>query len=191
MSETIRCFLAFDLENDEVFRKLVNIQKLMIKTGANLKIVKPQNLHFTLRFLGNITVDLIDKISTKMEKINFNPFSIELKGMGFFPNLNSPRVIWVGITAGTKTMNSIFDQIEIQLRQLGLDPDYRGFSPHLTLARVKSNRNSDHLINFVKTHVDYLIGTVKLNSIHLKKSELFPTGPIYSTINEFPSKVEV
>ena len=96
-----------------------------------------------------------------------------------------------GITAGTKTMNSIFDQIEIQLRQLGLDPDYRGFSPHLTLARVKSNRNTDPLINFVKNHVDYNIGTVNINSIHLKKSELFPTGPIYSTINEFPSKVEV
>lgn len=191
MSETIRSFLAFDLENNEVFRNLVSIQKLMIKTGANLKIVKPQNLHFTLRFLGNITVDLIEKISTKMEKINFNPFSIELKGMGVFPNLNSPRVIWVGITAGTKTMNRIFDEIEIQLRQLGLDPDYRGFSPHLTLARVKSNRNSDYLIDFVKTHVDYLIGTVNLNSIHLKKSELFPTGPIYSTINVFPSKVEV
>ena len=191
MSETIRCFLAFDLENNEVFRKLVSIQKLMIKTGANLKIVKPQNLHFTLRFLGNITADLIDKISTKMEKINFNPFSIDLKGMGVFPNLISPRVIWVGITAGTKTMNSIFDQIEIQLRQLGLDPDYRGFSPHLTLARVKSNRSNDHLRNFVKNHVDYTIGTVNLNSIHLKKSELFPTGPIYSTINEFPSKVEV
>ncbi len=191
MSETIRCFLAFDIENNEVFRKLVSIQKLMIKTGANLKLVKSQNLHFTLRFLGNITIDLINKISKKMEKIDFTPFSIELKGIGVFPNLNYPRVIWVGITAGTKTLNSIFDQIEIQLRQLGLDPDCRGFSPHLTLARVKSIRNIDQLITFVKNHADYNIGTVNLNTIYLKKSELFPTGPIYSTIYEFPSKVEV
>ena len=191
MSETPRCFLAFDLENNEILRKLVNVQKLIFKTGANLKIIKQQNLHLTLRFLGNITNDLIEKVSTKMQKIDFNPFSIELKGIGVFPNLYSPRVIWVGITEGTKKMNKIFDQIEVQLRQLAFKPDYKGFSPHLTLARVKYGKNNDQLTTFIKNHVEYNIGSINLNCIKLKKSELTPTGPIYATIKKFYSKDEV
>ena len=191
MSEITRCFLAFDLENNEILRKLVNVQKLISKTGANLKIIKQQNLHLTLRFLGNITTDLVEKVSVKMQKIEFNPFSIELKGIGVFPNLYSPRVIWVGIVEGTKKMNNIFDQIEVQLRELGFNPDYKGFSPHLTLARVKYGKNNDQLTTFLKNYVEYRIGAVNLNCIQLKKSELMPTGPFYTTIKTFYSKVEV
>ena len=191
MSETTRCFLAFDLENNEILRKLVNVQKLISKTGANLKIINQQNLHFTLRFLGNINTDLIEKVLVKMQKIVFTPFSIELKGIGVFPNLYSPRIIWAGIAEGTKKMNNIFDQIEIQLRQLGFNPDYKGFSPHLTLARVKYGKNNDQLTTFLKNYVEYRIGNVNLNCIQLKKSELMSTGPFYTTIKKFYSKVEV
>ena len=191
MFETTRCFLAFDLENNEILRKLVNVQKLISKTGANLKIINQQNLHFTLRFLGNINTDLIEKVLVKMQKIVFTPFSIELKGIGVFPNLYSPRIIWAGIAEGTKKMNNIFDQIEIQLRQLGFNPDYKGFSPHLTLARVKYGKNNDQLTTFLKNYVEYRIGNVNLNCIKLKKSELMPTGPFYTTIKKFYSKVEV
>ncbi len=189
--KTTRCFLAFDLENNEILRKLVNVQKLISKTGTNLKIINQQNLHFTLRFLGNINTDLIEKVSVKMQKIIFTSFSIELKGIGVFPNLYSPRIIWAGIAEGTKKMNNIFDQIEIQLRQLGFNPDYKGFSPHLTLARVKYGKNNDQLTTFLKNYVEYRIGTVNLNCIQLKKSELMPTGPFYTTIKKFYSKVEV
>ena len=191
MSEVIRCFLAFDIENDEVLRKVVSIQQLLIKTGATLKIVKPENIHITMRFLGNISSNSITKISNRLQVIDFVSFFAELNGIGVFPNINRPRVVWVGINKGSKELMNIFDQIEPILQKLGFRPDFKGFSPHLTIARVKSPKNKAQLINFVKNNSVHNIGAIKIKSLKLKRSVLSPIGPIYTTIKQFYSKPEV
>jgi 2'-5' RNA ligase len=191
MPETIRCFLAFDIENDEVLRKLVNIQKLLLNTGAALKIVKSENIHITMRFLGNISSNLIEKISNDLQWIDFNSFSVKLNGLGVFPKINHPRVVWVGITKGSKELFNIFDQIEPILQKLGFSHDFKGFLPHLTIARVKSPKNKEQLINLVKNKSAYNIGVIRIKSLKLKKSNLSSVGPIYSTIKNFYSKSEV
>ena len=85
----------------------------------------------------------------------------------------------------------IFNQIEPKLNKLGFTPDRKGFSPHLTIARVKSGKNRDILINFIKEKSDYDFGRIKIKSLKLKKSDLLPKGPVYTTIKQFRPRVEV
>lgn len=191
MSEKLRCFLAFDIENENVLKRLVNLQQLTVKTGASLKIVKPENIHITMRFLGTVTYDFIKKISNKIQEIEFNAFQVEIKGIGVFPNIRRPRVVWVGIKRGSENLIKIFNQIELHLQKLGLRPEFKNFSPHLTIARVKSPKNKDRLIDFVKKNSGYNLGDIKITSLKLKKSDLTRNGPVYTTIKQFFPKIEV
>ena len=100
MYQAIRCFLAFDIENSTILRKIVEIQKHLSDTGSIIKFVKPENIHITMKFLSNISPKLIEKTSTELQKIEFNSFRAVLKGLGVFPRISHPRVIWIGITRG-------------------------------------------------------------------------------------------
>ncbi|MCW4008216.1 MAG: RNA 2',3'-cyclic phosphodiesterase [Candidatus Bathyarchaeota archaeon] len=184
MSESVRSFIAFDIESDAVLRRVAAAQSLLAQTGADLKLVEPKNIHITLRFLGNITPSMIEKIFEEMKRIQFTPFNVQIKGIGAFPDLRYPRVVWAGITEGADQLKSIFSQLEPRLRGLGFAPDSKGFSPHLTIARVRSGRNKAQLARFIIENASYDFGSVAANCLRLKKSDLTPKGPIYSTLKE-------
>lgn len=184
MSERIRSFVAFDLESQEVFTKLAYVQKLLVETDADLRPVAPQNIHVTMRFLGDINSPMVDKLHEAMKNIKFTPFTIQIKGMGVFPSLNYPRVVWAAITEGTEQLKIIFGQLEPQIRALGLAADQYGFSPHLTIARVRSSKNKQNLTEFVTKKADYEFGTIKAECLRLKRSQLSPKGPTYTTLRE-------
>ena len=185
MSERIRSFLAFDLENQSILRRITEVQSTLVNTGADLKPVEPQNIHITLRFLGEILPSTVDKIFEEMKKTQFVPFNIKVHGVGVFPSSNFPRVVWAGITDGSNQLQSIFSQLEPRLQRLGFSPDSKGLSPHLTIARVRSARNKPRLANFVSENQNFEFGIVRAACLKLKKSELTPKGPIYSTLKEF------
>ena len=185
MSESIRSFLAFDIENDTVRKRLAKAQVLLFQSGADLKLVETENIHVTMRFLGDVNAGMVEKIFAEMEKLQFIPFDVHIKGLGVFPNLNYPRVVWAGITEGADQLRSIFNQIEPQLRGLGFAPDSKGFSPHLTIARVRSGRNKAQLAEFITKNTDCEFGTIKAECFRLKKSALSPKGPTYSTLKEY------
>ena len=185
MSETIRSFIAFDINSETILKNITNIQNLLTKTGANLKLVKPENIHITVRFLGNITPNMVEKIFEEMKKTHFSPFNVKIHGIGAFPHLRYPRVLWAGITEGADQLRNIFNQLEPRIRSLGFAPDTRGFSPHLTIARVKSGRNKAELIKCINENKNCRFGTVKAECLKLKKSNLTPKGPIYSTLKEY------
>lgn len=184
MSESIRSFVAFDLENQSVLERLSRVQSELVETGANLKLVKPSNIHVTLRFLGNITSDMVDQIHEKMKNVSFKPFDIEIRGLGVFPKLEHIRVIWVGIRKGADELRNIFEQLEPQLQRLGFRPDPKGFSAHLTIARVKGGGHKAELVKRIKQLSDLEFGVVKAECLRLKKSVLTPKGPLYSTLRE-------
>ena len=184
MLETIRSFIAFDIDSEQVLNKLKEAQDMLAKTGADLTLVKPQNIHITLRFLGDITPSMVDKIDKEMQNIAFKPFDVEIKGIGAFPNLNYARVVWAGIQQGEEELKNIFNQLEPRLRSLGFRPDSKGFSAHLTIARVRSGRNKAELVKCVSEMVDYEFGKVHAECLRLKKSVLTSQGPIYSTLKE-------
>jgi 2'-5' RNA ligase len=185
MPESIRSFLAFDIENDTCVNRLAAAQRQLLQTGADVKLVEPQNIHITIRFLGNITPTMVERIFDEMRQDQFTPFNVQIKGLGAFPNIRYPRVIWAGITQGANQLKNIFSQLEPKLRSLGFVPDTRGFSPHLTIARVRSGRNKQQLAEFLTKNTDYEVGTVDARCLRLKKSALTPKGPIYSTLKEF------
>jgi 2'-5' RNA ligase len=184
MTEMIRAFIAFDIDNDLVLKKLSEIQNSLVGTGADLKLVEPKNIHVTMRFLGEISPSIVDAIYEEMKKIAFKPFDIELKGLGAFPNLRYARVVWVGIQKGADKLESVFDQLEPCLRRLGFRPDSKGFSPHLTIARVKSGRNKAELARHVEEMANHECGIIKAEYLRLRRSVLTPKGPIYSTLKE-------
>jgi 2'-5' RNA ligase len=185
MPETIRSFLAFDIESDTVLNRLTTAQKLLVQTGADVKLVEPQNIHITVRFLGNITPAIAEKIFEEMKKIQFTPFNVQIHGLGAFPNPRYSRVVWTGITEGADQLKNVFSQLEPRLRGLGFTPDNKGFSPHLTIARVRSGRNKQQLAEFITENTNYEFGAVNAKCLRLKKSTLTPKGPIYSTLKEF------
>ncbi len=185
MSEQIRSFIAFDIDNESVLKRLEDAQNLLTKTGADLKPVEPKNIHMTLRFLGNVSQDTVERIFEEMKKVQFAPFDVKIQGLGAFPNVNYARVLWTGITEGADQLRSIFTQLDPRLRNLGFAPDPKGFSPHLTIARVRSGRNKIQLARCVTENADYDVGVIKAECLRLKKSDLTPKGPIYSTLKEF------
>ena len=190
LSEQIRSFIAFDLENEQVLNRLSQAQKLVLETGADLKPVSPQNIHVTIRFLGDISPGMVDKVYDAIKNVKFTPFTIQIRGLGVFPSLNYPRVVWAGMTDGVEQLRSIFNQLEPQIRQLGFQADAYGFSPHLTIARVRTGKNKERLAEFVTKKGDLEFGTIKANCLRLKRSQLSPKGPTYSTIKEYCPSTE-
>jgi 2'-5' RNA ligase len=184
MSETIRSFLAFDIDDEGVLRRLAEVQSLLTNTGTDLKQVKPQNIHLTIRFLGDISLSMVDAIYEEMKQISFHPFDITLRGLGAFPRLSRPRVVWVGIKKGINELVNIFEQLEPRLRGLGFKPDTKGFSPHMTIARVRSSKNIVQLGKVVRELENRNFGIIRAECLRLKKSVLTPRGPIYTTFRE-------
>jgi 2'-5' RNA ligase len=184
MSEQIRSFIAFDMQNDNVLNRLAAVQKLLIQTNADLKLVEPKNIHITVRFLGGISPAMVEKVYAAMKNVKFSPFNVQIHGLGVFPTLNYPRVVWAGITDGAEQLKSIFEQLEPQIHELGFTPDPNGFSPHLTIARVRSGANKQRLVDLVARQENYEFGIIRADCLRLKKSQLSPRGPTYSTLKE-------
>jgi 2'-5' RNA ligase len=185
VAEGIRSFIAFDIDSESVLKRMTEVQTMLTKTGADLKLVEPKNIHMTLRFLGNITPSTVEKIFEEMKKVQFTPFDVRLHGVGAFPNPRYPRVVWAGITQGADQLRSIFEQLEPKLLGLGFAPDPKGFSPHLTIARVRSGRNRVELAKCLLENENCEFGVIDAKCLKLKRSDLTPRGPIYSTLKEF------
>jgi 2'-5' RNA ligase len=183
----IRCFFAIDIEDKSTLEKITVIQKRLQETGANLKLVAPENIHITLKFAGEVPSDFVDRMVNFSREIEFSPFRAELCDVGCFPSLRRINVIWVGIREGNIGLVSIFQGLESRMRQLGLKPERRGFSPHITIARVRSGRNRDKLAEVIEEVSNTFFGVFEVTKFRLKKSMLKPSGPTYSTIHQFDS----
>ena len=175
-----RGFMAVDID---VFPKLLEFEKEIKETGANVKLVEPENVHITLKFLGDTNesrIDEIDKIMKDAVK-GIDPFNIQLKGAGVFPNQNYIKVIWIGIKQG-EPIGLIARKIDEPLSKMGFKKEKRGFSPHLTIARVKSAKGKDEILHVIEKYRDVQFVDIRVDSIKLKKSDLTPKGPIYTTL---------
>ena len=150
MSEMIRSFIAFEINNPSILRKFTEVQNLLINTGADLKLVAPENIHITIRFLGDVSSAKIGAIHESMKKVEFTAFDCDIHCLGVFPHLGYPRVVWAGISKGANELTKIAGLLETQLSQLGFRADPKGFSPHLTLARVRTGRNKAELARRVQ-----------------------------------------
>jgi len=182
-NERIRSFVAVDMDQQNLVSRLIEAQRSLQNLGADLKLVEPENIHATIRFLGEVPSTTIELVKEQMNQVKFEPFDAEFAGLGAFPNLRRINVVWVGMRKGHEEISKIFDQLEPRLRQIGFVPDRKGFSPHVTIARVKTGRMKEELSRFVDQMRDTPFGVIHVEEVRLKKSVLTPKGPIYSTIH--------
>ena len=182
--EYIRSFIAIDVEDPILVERIEQVKNTILASKADLKPVERENIHITLRFLGNISLGMVDEIYRIMQNLDFKPFNIHLKGVGAFPKVSRPRVIWIGVKEGAEELKRIQKQLESELRRIGIRPEKEEFIPHVTIARVRSGRNRDRLAKILLELSDTDIGIMTVNSIRLKQSILTPKGPIYKTLRE-------
>ena len=180
----IRAFLAID-SDDDLKPKINKIIREFKQIDANIKYVELQNLHFTLKFFGDIDTEGIDLISEKVEKVmkDFGPFDIKIKGCGAFPNKNRIKVIWVGLDED-KILKDLHDKLDKEFNSIGFDLDKK-FSSHLTLGRMRSAKGKDKVKDTLEKYENMDIGSMEVTGIVLKKSTLTPNGPIYEDLIEF------
>lgn len=186
-SGILRVFIAVDIPDGEVKEKILEFQRTISQTGADLKPVEPENIHITLRFLGDVTTAMVEGLRTELDRIQFSPFRIALKGVGVFPDHRRINVVWVGVDEGNVGLVDLYGKINRALGRIGIPPDMRGLSPHITVARVRSGRNRDALSKTVAELVDTEFGSFEVASFHLKQSTLTPRGPIYQSLHEVAS----
>ncbi len=179
----MRAFIAVDLNNEEVKQHILRIQRELDLSGAYIKSVEPWNLHFTLRFLGEIGEDEVKQVCKVLEEIEFFSFRVSFKGLGYFPHARRISVIWVGLDEGGDQFTNLAEMVELKLKQLHFKPEKK-FLPHLTICRVKSGRNREQLLRAAEQHRDTKIGTDIVSSLKLKNSQLTPKGPIYTDVFE-------
>ena len=179
----MRAFMAIDV-NSKLIDKIIEIQKTIAEANALVKFVEPENLHFTFKFLGDVTPEQVETIINMAEsKIeSYKPFDIRIKGTGAFPNLGYIKVIWLGIEEPDEfsRMQEDFDQ---EFVKMGFKKE-RSYIPHLTIGRVKGVQNKELLASMVSDLDDVDIGTMNVDRLILKESELTPVGPIYTDIKE-------
>ena len=182
----MRSFIAIEL-SETVKSTLAELQQEFKKCGADVRWVNPDNVHLTLKFLGNIEEKSAEETLKLMEKTcsRYNPFNIELKGLGTFPNSKSPRVLWVGIS-GNSVLAELQRDIEDGMASLGFASENRKFTPHLTLGRFRSLKGKECLLEAIKLFEKNSFGLINVKSIFLMRSDLSPAGARYTKIGEVP-----
>jgi len=150
------------------------------KCDVHAKWVNPKNLHFTLKFLGEATQEQIKEIEKIIEDVanRFRPFTVNLKEFGFFPNEKRPRVFFVS-TDNEEILRKISQRLEEKLEKIGFKKEDR-FKSHITVARLRSNKNL-HLLKKEIKNIS-LTEAIPIKEITLFKSTLTESGPIYETI---------
>ncbi len=180
----IRSFIAVEIERPELIAKLEAMQREILSSEADLRPVERDNLHITMRFLGDITPSVVERIIDMLSQLKFQAFSASLHGVGVFPKMTFPRVIWVGVAEGHEELVGIHQQIEEGLMQLGFRREHEKYSPHITLFRVRSGRGRERLVEALMKHQDTEFGKFDVRAVQLKRSVLTPNGPVYSTLGE-------
>lgn len=173
----MRCFVAVDLP-EEIKREIPPIQQAFAMNG--LKLVDPELVHITLKFLGEVPESRVAEIVDALARVRFSPFRARIRGVGAFPG-RSIRVIWLGATGPFEDLARVVDTA---LEPFGFERDKK-FSAHATLARVKEPALSRILAERISGISEIDLGEFTVERFVLKKSTLTPRGPIYEDVAEF------
>jgi len=176
----MRAFLGISIP-DELKPRIEAIQDRF--SDFDVKFVERENLHFNLKFFGEISIEDVEKVKKVVEDVckQFQSFEIKISGVGAFPNKSYVRVIWLGVKDGYQTLASLAEAIENALESFGFRTEEK-FVPHLTLGRVRSGRNKNEMLILLKELEDIEVGKMRINEIILFQSKLSTNGPIYEEV---------
>ena len=184
----IRSFLAFELPL-EVEAVVTQVSEELKKSSLDAKWVKPANIHLTVVFMGNIEVNEIPAIKEEIREVclTYDIFDISLKGLGCFPHMRKPRVIWIGLDGDLERMSLFRDVLQERLAPFGIEEEKRGFKPHLTLGRFRQpRRTSPEELELLSRYGNVTSPTCSLMELGLFKSELKPGGARYTRLGMWP-----
>jgi 2'-5' RNA ligase len=187
--DDIRSFIAIELPQP-LKSRVDEVQREIRRTDADVKWVRPEGIHLTLKFLGSISGDDVERIFQSIAPAiaEWEPFEVRVQGMGCFPNPRNPRVVWLGMDRGKETLISLQQAVEKKMAELSFPPEGRPFSPHLTLGRVRSPRGKGGLAQAIEKHRETEVGTFQVREVFLFRSELRPSGAVYTKLKEFPMR---
>ena len=183
----IRTFIALELD-ERIRLKIKKIQDHLKNIDADITWVKPENIHLTLKFLGNVPGESIEKISDAICQVakNISSFDLELTNYGYFPKNRSPQVLWINVDEGKDSIKKIAAALASPLEAFCEKVDNKEFSPHITIGRVKSNKNISQLLAEFSKPPASLNETQKVRFVTLFKSDLKSSGPEYTVIKRLP-----
>jgi len=168
-----------------VLEALAAFQDEIRATGADLKLVERENLHFTLKFLGEITDAQAAEVKSRLQGLNLKGVEVEVRGAGAFPSPARARVVWAGVAPEHEaSVAPIADAVMSSLQNIG-ERDERPFQAHVTLGRVRSPRNSELLTELLAENRDRGFGRGWLTVLKFKSSVLTPSGPVYKDLGEY------
>jgi 2'-5' RNA ligase len=187
---TIRTFIAIELAAP-ILERLGDLESRMQQDlpPKLVRWVRPEGIHLTLVFLGEIPVERVDRVAEALRQAcaGHAPFSVSIAGMGCFPNARRPRVVWVGVGEPSGALARLQRDVEGALEPLGFPPEGRRFSPHLTLGRVKGGGRQ--ALEALGTYVEQAkvhVGEMRVEAVHLMQSDLQPGGAVYSELAVVP-----
>ena len=184
--DEIRSFIAIEIPAN-VKQKLKELLTDFQKSGADVKWVRPEGIHLTLKFLGSVSRDMLERITLAIQPVveAQEPFPLKAHGVGCFPGIRNPRVVWVGLEQERGTASTLHREIELKAAELGFAPEGRPFQPHLTLGRVRSPKGKGALTQMIekKSHIE--LDSFLVDRVILFRSDLRPEGAVYTKLHEF------
>jgi len=184
MKHTVRTFAAVEL-TPAIRAAAIDLIETLRDAPADAKWVEEHNLHVTLKFLGDVRAAEIARVCSAVQKgvSGVDPFDLEIRGAGAFPNAGRPRTVWLGAGEGEDEMVALHDAVEAPLAKLGFRREHRRFHPHVTLGRVR--RGGPGLAELGRRLVDsaeFSAGVVRVTEVVVFSSELTRTGPVYEVL---------
>lgn len=175
-----RTFLGIPVSK-ELRLKVSSFQKELSALPAGFKMVEPENLHFTIKFFGEIDGGQIEKVKEILTKTGFGKdFSVRISGLGVFPNTDYLKVLWLGLEGGQR-LKELQDRVDVALS--GLFPKEKDFVSHLTIARIKFVDEKEKLKQFLEKNKKIEFGEMIIDRIVLYESVLGKDGPVYTELD--------
>jgi len=181
----LRSFISLDLP-EEFTDEIERVQHELSASGADLNLVDPEKVHITLKFLGEINENQVDEVyrGVKDGVEDIGVFKASIEELGVFPDMGYIKVIWLGVGKGSDNVCRVHQGVERNLVDLGFEEEEHEFVPHATLARVKSGKNKERLVEALKKNEGVYVGETTFDTVKIKKSELKPEGPEYTDLRE-------
>lgn len=181
----MRLFVALEI-SEEIRDAIAALVRELKPLDDSWKWTRVENLHVTLKFLGEIPFEKLEKFETSLRSVSCEwPIVVKFRNLGFFPNERRPRVLWAGMESA-RGLSSLAKAIEEALAKLGMAREEREFTPHLTLARSKEGKVSTRLRDALAKHSTSEFGEMNASAFHLIESKLKSAGAEYTTLESFP-----
>jgi 2'-5' RNA ligase len=177
------------IEVPEAVRQAVwALSNRLHKSGVRASWVKPEAMHLTLRFLGEVSAEDAERLGQFLAESyqDNSSFTLFVRGTGAFPNIRHPSVVWAGLEPLEGALAHVQQVAEDAAQRLGLAPERKRFHPHLTLARIRDAREAQALTPYLAREKDFELEAFAATGVTLFLSQLTPSGPIYSRLREFP-----